>query len=99
MKTSIRVIVSGCLLAIGLHLVLLPGKTGGASEKLSWTTRVTRYVQHTVQSDDTLDVIARLYGTTVAKILVKNDMLPGDRLLVGERLQIPVDGYKARMIL
>lgn len=47
------------------------------------------YLEYTVQSGDSLYLIAKAFGTTVPKIRAKNPSLKGDQLKVGQKLKIP----------
>lgn len=49
-----------------------------------------KYTTHTVKSGDTLDALARRYGTTVADIQRANNMSKGNtRIQIGQKLKIP----------
>jgi murein DD-endopeptidase MepM/ murein hydrolase activator NlpD len=52
--------------------------------------RVIAYVDHTVQSGDTVFAIALQYGSTVPRIVRDNGIRDVRRLMVGSRLRIPV---------
>jgi len=65
----------------------------------AWTTRIERFVTHTVQVGDTLDKLARIYGTTKRKIIAKNGVSKTRKLIMGEKLVIPVNGYKEKLII
>lgn len=59
-------------------------------------TKATRTTTHKVKKGDTLDRIARKYGTTVAAIQAANGMKKGDtRIQIGESLKIPAKGSAA----
>ncbi len=49
----------------------------------------TRWIEHTVRRGETLGGIGSRYGVTVGRIRAENG-IRGDRLLVGQRLQVPV---------
>ena len=70
-----------------------------ASVKTAWTTRIENFVRHTVQTGDTLEKLAKLYGTTVTKIALKNKLTQDGKLTYGQKLVIPVDGYKEKWII
>jgi LysM repeat protein len=72
---------------------------GAAGPGFGWTTRVERYVKHTVQIGDTLEKLARIYGTTKMRIMAKNGIEPDSKLVKGQRLIIPVSGYKEKLII
>lgn len=65
----------------------------------SWTARVNRYVNHTIQAGDTLEKLAKVYGTTIKSILRKNKLEDGSGLLKGKKIMIPVTGYEEKLIL
>ncbi|MDE5800871.1 MAG: LysM peptidoglycan-binding domain-containing protein, partial [Paramuribaculum sp.] len=49
-----------------------------------------KYTTHTVKSGDTLDALARRYGTTVADIQRANNMSKSNtRIQIGQKLKIP----------
>jgi hypothetical protein len=57
-------------------------------------------VQHTVQSGETLTIIAKLYGTTVGRVAADNGIADANRISVGQVLvicfsQAPVPEPKA----
>jgi LysM repeat protein len=47
-----------------------------------------------VQAGDTLSVIARTYGTTVAALVAYNQLPDRDALRIGQELRIPPPGYE-----
>lgn len=64
------------------------GTTGGATAGGGATT-------YTVQSGDTLGVIARRFGTTVAELVRINNLANPDALQVGQKLTVPGSGGAA----
>jgi len=88
------------LLGLGMAVgtAVLGTQTSRKAKEMAWTTRVTRYVTHTVKPGDTLEKIAMLYGTTKTKI-IKNNGLKNDTVEKGIRLAIPVKGYKQKLII
>lgn len=53
----------------------------------------TKYITYTVRRGDALYRIARRYGTTVDEIVKLNGIANPDRILVGQKLRIPVENY------
>lgn len=70
-----------------------------SEKKLCWTTKFERYVKHTVQSGDSIEKLAKIYGTTALKIMVKNNLNKDVKLENGQKLVIPVDGYQEKLII
>ncbi|MBN2144461.1 MAG: LysM peptidoglycan-binding domain-containing protein [Candidatus Aureabacteria bacterium] len=100
MKKNIQVIVlSGLFLMIATGVVTLVHSHANGSINLAWTTRVTRYIQHTVNKGDTIEKLAMIYGTTASRILAKNTIVSDQDLVEGQKLIIPVQGYKEKLIL
>ena len=69
------------------------------NQQLAWTTKVTRYVRHTVKKGDTIERIARIYGASLQQVLVENNLQENDSLTEGKKLIIPVKGYTQRLII
>lgn len=60
-------------------------------------TKATKTSVHKVKKGDTLDRIAKKYGTTVAAIQAANGMKKGDtRIQIGQNLKIPAKGGTAK---
>ena len=94
MRRIVKVMLSVYLLAGVLAVQDYYGNV-----KTAWTTRIENFVRHTVQTGDTLEKLARLYGTTVTKIAMKNNLTGDVKLTHGQKLIIPVQGYKEKWIL
>lgn len=94
MKRIVKIMLSAYLLAGFIAVQEYAG-----SVKTAWTTRIENFVKHTVQTGDTLEKLARLYGTTVTKIAMKNKLAKDEKLSQGRKLIIPVDGYREKWIL
>lgn len=94
MKRIVKIMLSVYLLA-GFFAV----QEYSGNVRTAWTTRIENFVKHTVQTGDTLEKLARLYGTTVTKIASKNKLTQNGALTYGQKLVIPVDGYKEKWIL
>jgi LysM repeat protein len=77
---SLRVAAGRWVLTLAIVLVLLPGvaEAGGAT--------------HVVQAGETLSLIARAHGTSVAAIVQANGLRNPDVIYVGQRLIIPTGG-------
>ena len=80
-------------LYVGCHGGLLP------KQQSAWMTRVTQYVQHTVETGDTLEKLASLYGSSKVKIMAQNKLQEGQALLEGQKIMIPVVAYKEKLII
>lgn len=94
MKTTVKIMLTAVLLAV-FYAYLNPGK----NESIAWTTRIEHYVKHTVQTGDTLEKLAKIYGTTVIRI-VSSNKISGDKVLSeGQQLVIPVNGYREKLII
>ena len=94
MRKIVKVMLSVLVLAGCLAVQNYSG-----SVKTAWTTRIENFVRHTVQTGDTLEKLAKLYGTTVTKIALKNKLTQDGKLTYGQKLVIPVDGYKEKWII
>ena len=94
MKT-INIIMLSLFLAAGV--ATYTASPGGVT--VAWTTRIENFVKHTVQSGDTLEKLAKLYGTTITKIVTRNRIGQDGKLVEGQKLVIPVDGYKEKLII
>jgi hypothetical protein len=96
MKTKMTKIVALTLILQGCYLSF--GKLPVKAE-FSWMTRVTQYVQHTVESGDTLEQLASLYGSSKTKIIAQNQLQEGQVLVEGQKIMIPVMAYKEKLII
>lgn len=67
--------------------------------KLAWTTRIENFVSHTCQNGDTLEKLAKIYGTTIIRIVSRNKLETNPTLKEGQKLVIPVSGYKEKLII
>lgn len=94
MRKIVKVMLSVLVLA-GFFAV----RDYSGNVKTAWTTRIENFVRHTVQTGDTLEKLAKLYGTTVTKIALKNKLTQDGKLTYGQKLVIPVDGYKEKWII
>ena len=94
MKRIVKIMLSVYVLA-GFFAV----QEYSGSVKTAWTTRIENFVKHTVQAGDTLEKLARIYGTTVTKIALKNNLTQDGKLTDGQKLIIPVEGYQEKWIL
>ena len=54
-----------------------------------WKRPTPQYLTYRVRSGDTLALIARRYGTTVASLMQANGLVRTGKLRVGQRLRIP----------
>ncbi len=92
---ALTLILQGCYLGyLGGAYCGLPVKT-----EFSWMTRVTQYVQHTVELGDTLEKLASLYGSSAVKIMAQNKIQQGQILVEGQKIMIPVVAYKEKLII
>jgi LysM repeat protein len=91
--------ISGLFLTITMLTGTVLHSVSPSVINLAWTTRVTRYIQHTVTKGDTIEKLAMMYGTTIPRILAKNAMLPDQTLVQGQKLIIPVHGYNEKLVL
>jgi LysM repeat protein len=49
-------------------------------------------IRHSVKSGDTVDAIAKLYGSTIKDVIQANNLSADGRLQVGQKLIVPVSG-------
>ena len=94
MKRIVKIMLSVYVLAGFFAVQEYSGRV-----KTAWTTRIENFVKHTVQAGDTLEKLARIYGTTVTKIALKNNLTQDGKLTDGQKLNIPVEGYQEKWIL
>jgi LysM repeat protein len=94
MKTVVKIMLSLCLLSAIFAFVPV-----NSPQDIAWTTRIENYVRHTVQTGDTLEMLAKIYGTTVIRIVSRNRIAPNTVLVEGQKLIIPVSAYKEKMII
>ncbi|SFC33300.1 LD-carboxypeptidase LdcB, LAS superfamily [Alkalibacterium subtropicum] len=67
----------------------IPGTSGESGSDSNGSNEGTSSTSYTVQSGDTLSVIARNYGTTVAALVSANTISNPDLIYVGQTLEIP----------
>lgn len=60
----------------------------------SWTSSVIGVLHHKVKSGETLSGIAKKYGVPIKAIAKANNLKSLDRIQIGKKLIIPIDGTK-----
>ena len=87
MKSRILLLVGVMVLLLGVMMVL-PSTTHAASPSDSGMAQA-KYKVYVVKEGDTLGLIARKHGITIAALKKANN-LKADRIYVGQKLRIPV---------
>jgi len=82
-----------------LGFLMVPAQSERKADSIAWTTKTERFVKHTVATGDTIEKIARIYGTTIQKITSKNRLSRREKLEAGKKLIIPVDIYRKKILI
>ncbi len=80
------------VLTVGQQLKI-PGTPPAGTGTTTTTTPATSI--YVVQAGDTLNAIARRFGTTVAELMRLNNLSNPDRIVVGQKLVVPATGGAA----
>lgn len=64
----------------------------------AWAGKVTKYIQHKVEKDDTVSKIARAYGSNVDALKKENTELK-DEIKTGQKIMVPVETYEEKTII